>query len=415
MKLVPLSKNNARVEWAFLHTIPSENGFGSPCEGVDYDSYLNDFWPRYEKESKGIDLAPGYVPQTIFIAYEDDIPVGVAKVRLYVNSSLRKGAGHIGYCIAKEHRGKGYAPMMLKEAFKALQAMDDFHDEYIFLSCNKDNIASLKTQLSAGMMVFREDEEEYYTLYDYHGDGRFEPSNFDPDIKSTVPFVCPKDHSYHKAIICFFHEQIQALLQEGKIVHFDTLKGENDLVIYRFVDKDILLVPGLVGGPLCGGFMDELVAGGVNEFLFVGGAGVLESNLECGGLMLVDSALREDGFSFHYAPKSRKIRANRQSLLRNAEFLKKRGIPFREVCTYTTDGFYRETKKKIALAKADGASCVEMEQASLIALALLRGVNYSAILYGGDDLSGTSWDGRSWHSRSDVRAKLVEIAKDILA
>ena len=67
-----------------------------------------------------------------------------------------------------------------------------------------------------------------------------------------------------------------------------------------------------------------------------------------------------------------------------------------------------------AQAKADGASAVEMEQAGLIALALLRGVEYSAILYGGDDLSGEEWDKRGWHSREDVRSSLIGIAKDLL-
>lgn len=82
--------------------------------------------------------------------------------------------------------------------------------------------------------------------------------------------------------------------------------------------------------------------------------------------------------------------------------------------TWTTDAFYRETPDKIQLRKEEGAVLVEMEQASSLAVTQFRGIDYGAIVYGGDDVSGTVWDNRGWHSREDVRYSLVSICKDIL-
>lgn len=414
MELIALSLEKASSQWEFLSRLESENHFVAPCYNISFNDYVNSFLPKALEEAKGINLKEGYVPQSIFIAYENDIPVGVAKIRHYCNASLRNGAGHIGYYVAKEHRGKGYAKIILQKAFETLLSFPDFCDEYIFLSVDKSNIPSIKTQLGAGMVIFREDDEKYYTLYDYHQDGGFKDSAFDPYIYGSIPFETKGKEYPQRLIICFFHEQIRRLEEEKKIYLREVIKGENDLYIYQFVDEDILIVPGLVGGPLCGGFLEELIAGGVKKVFFIGGAGVLNKGMDVGGLMLVEAALRDEGFSYHYAPASRKIRANLRLLEKNEAYLKQKQIPYRVITAYTTDAFYRETKRKIAQAKEDGASAVEMEQAGLIALALLRGVEYSAILYGGDDLSGEEWDKRGWHGREDVRSSLIGIAKDLL-
>jgi hypothetical protein len=55
-----------------------------------------------------------------------------------------------------------------------------------------------------------------------------------------------------------------------------------------------------------------------------------------------------------------------------------------------------------------------MECASFFAVSKYRGVRFASLLYGGDDLSGASWDGRSWHSRFDIRQGLLEIAIETL-
>lgn len=48
--------------------------------------------------------------------------------------------------------------------------------------------------------------------------------------------------------------------------------------------------------------------------------------------------------------------------------------------------------------------------AALLAVAQFRQVKLGQILYAGDDLSGETWDNRSWQSRSEVRENLFWLA-----
>jgi purine-nucleoside phosphorylase len=80
--------------------------------------------------------------------------------------------------------------------------------------------------------------------------------------------------------------------------------------------------------------------------------------------------------------------------------------------TWTTDAPYRETPNKIATRKNEGCLTVEMEAASLIAVAQFRGVLLGQVLYGGDDLSGNEWDNRGWQSRRQVRENLFWLAAE---
>ena len=60
----------------------------------------------------------------------------------------------------------------------------------------------------------------------------------------------------------------------------------------------------------------------------------------------------------------------------------------------------------------EGCLTVEMEAASLMAVAQFRNVLLGQILYAGDDLSGEDWDKRGWQSRQDVRENLFWLAAD---
>lgn len=80
--------------------------------------------------------------------------------------------------------------------------------------------------------------------------------------------------------------------------------------------------------------------------------------------------------------------------------------------TWTTDAPYRETQSMIDARRAEGCLTVEMEAASLIAVAQFRKVLLGQILYAGDDLSGENWDKRGWQSRQEVRENLFWLAAD---
>lgn len=141
--------------------LPEENGFVNAACGLareEFGAYVQ----RRKGWSQGEGLPEGYVPDTVYVLENDDGDyVGLVNLRHRLNDALRQGAGHIGYGIRKEYRGRGYATaalaLALKEAWKVVP------EEEIYLSVHKDNPASLKVQLRNGARVDHEDGVEYYT------------------------------------------------------------------------------------------------------------------------------------------------------------------------------------------------------------------------------------------------------------
>lgn len=149
-------------EYDLIKSIPEyENGFTNPDCGCTKEEFKNDILPRYINYSKGIGLKEGYVPSTELFLWVGDRIVGLFRIRHFLNQALANGAGHIGYAIRKEFRGKGYATEGLRLAVE--KAKQIIKEDEIYLSVHKDNPASLKVQLKNGAYIHHQDEKEYYT------------------------------------------------------------------------------------------------------------------------------------------------------------------------------------------------------------------------------------------------------------
>ena len=99
-------------------------------------------------------------------------------------------------------------------------------------------------------------------------------------------------------------------------------------------------------------------------------------------------------------PPSREISLNDNAINAIAEVLNNRGFHYKKCKTWTTDGFYRETKEMVAYRKAEGCSVVEMECASLAACAQFRNIIFGQLLFTADSLANIeSHDTRNWGNR----------------
>lgn len=217
-----------------------------------------------------------------------------------------------------------------------------------------------------------------------------------------------------KLIITFFPEVIDQLVNEERITLERTISGENPICIYRFLDEDILITLGQVGCPACAANLDLFHALGITRVMFCGGGGVLDRNIEVGQLLLVDGAIRDEGFSYHYIEPSRYIYTNTETTEKIRQYLEDHSISYIRGLTWTTDALFRETADKIARRKEEGAKIVEMEQAGCIAVSQFRGFQYGALIYGGDDVSQEEWSNRGWRSREGIRYDLVMLCKKLV-
>ena len=148
--------------------------------------------------------------------------------------------------------------------------------------------------------------------------------------------------------------------------------------------------------------------------MFCGGGGVLDKDIGVGELLVVEGAIRDEGFSYHYIEPSRIIYSQEDMQNVICEHLDEVGIPYSKGIVWTTDAIARETKDMVALRKSEGARIVEMEQAGCIAVAQFRDIKYGAIIYGGDDVSGSEWDQRGWRDRKSIRYGMIELCHEIV-
>ena len=216
-------------------------------------------------------------------------------------------------------------------------------------------------------------------------------------------------------VICFFQEVIDHIVEEQQATIAVNLQSEVGAhPIYEITHNSQRLAffhPG-VGAPLAAGLLEEAIACGCRKFIVCGGCGVLQKDIAVGHLIVVSGAVRDEGVSYHYLPPGREVQAHRSGVAALEAILNQRGVPYLTGKTWTTDAIYRETPDKIAARKSEGCLTVEMEAASLMAVAQFREVVLGQVLYGGDDLSGGEWDHRRWQSRRDVRENLFWLAAE---
>jgi uridine phosphorylase len=234
---------------------------------------------------------------------------------------------------------------------------------------------------------------------------------FDPEREAFIEpgkVIRPRSVSEH-CVICFFQEVIEKVAAEHQAWVAVEERWEDGLhKIYEIEHSGRKLAffhPG-IGGPLAAALLEEAIAYGCRKFIVCGGCGVLEKGLDVGHLVVVSAALRDEGVSYHYLPAGREVTANPQGMAALETALTHQGVPYWVGKTWTTDAPYRETRGKIARRLSEGCITVEMEAASLMAVAEFRQVVLGQVLYGGDDLSGPEWDHRGWQSRQEVRENL---------
>jgi len=226
--------------------------------------------------------------------------------------------------------------------------------------------------------------------------------------------IRPRDVPEH-CVICFFREVMTKVAAEQNahiVVENGWEDGPHPTYEMEFHGRRLAFFHSGVGAALAAGLLEEVIAFGCRKFMVCGGCGVLAKDLTVGHLIVVSSAVRDEGVSYHYLPPGREVSAHQAGVAVLEATLHKHGLPYLVGKTWTTDAPYRETVAKIAARRDEDCVAVEMEAAGLMAVAEFRGAVLGQLLYAGDDLSGEEWDRRGWHTRSEIREKLFWLAAE---
>lgn len=202
-----------------------------------------------------------------------------------------------------------------------------------------------------------------------------------------------------KCVFAFLGEYISEYANKAnaiKVSEFISTTKLYPIYILKHKDEAITLCEAPVGSAASSQILDWLIGYGVREIISTGSCGVLENFKE--GIFLVPyKALRDEGASYHYAPPSRYMEINEKARTAIKKTMLEHNIKYKEVITWSTDGFFRETKEKVAYRKSEGCSTVEMECSSLAAVSAFRDATFGMILYTADSLATIDkYDKRNW-------------------
>ena len=240
---------------------------------------------------------------------------------------------------------------------------------------------------------------------------------FDPSPSAVIEaslYNRPANVAAH-CVITFFQEVIDRLAESGRLRIVKRIRseiGRHPLYELDVEGRRLAVIHPGVGAPLAAALLESVIARGCKKFIVCGGVGVLDRTIAAGRVVVIESAVRDEGTSYHYASPSRTIEASAEATAALEAVLRSRDVPHQIGRSWTTDAIFRETRDKVRLRREEGCIVVEMEAAAFFAVARFRGVTLGQVVYGGDDVSGEAHDHRGWLKLVEAREQLFWIAAE---
>jgi len=242
--------------------------------------------------------------------------------------------------------------------------------------------------------------------YDDYSEEVIAPNHDSEDL------VLPK-----KCLFTFVGNVVQKYAEENNaelVEVFSTVSHDVNIYVLHEDGEDICLVQSIVGAPAAASLLDKLIKCGCEQIIAVGSCGVL-AELPENSFIVPTKALRDEGTSYQYLPASRYIELDTEPVDVIKKVFEKHNLPFVTCTTWTTDGFFRETKDMVKYRLEEGCTVVEMECSALAAVCRKRDAQYGQFLFTADSLSNVhDYDARDFGRDSHEKALLLglEILKE---
>ena len=217
-------------------------------------------------------------------------------------------------------------------------------------------------------------------------------------------------------VVTFNKKMLDVLLKNNNTEIISTVKAGMEIPIYKteYKGKEIAFFMTLVGGSTTVGILEEIIVKGGKKILLFGSAGSLDNNITDGHIVIPSFAYRDEGTSYHYVPAQAGDFIEIKTAKHLLKIFTEIGIPAIEGKTWTTDAIYRETYRNKELRKEAGCITVEMECASVMAMAEFRKVDIFQFLYTADNLDCKEWESRLLGNMpQNIREKYVQIALEV--
>lgn len=108
LELRKMNLQDIKEQWEYVTALPKdENGLTNPYEGITFEEYETTVLPELMMHENPVGMPEWFVPETYYYLWDEQVLVGEYRIWHYLTQALKIGAGHIGYSIKKECRGKG--------------------------------------------------------------------------------------------------------------------------------------------------------------------------------------------------------------------------------------------------------------------------------------------------------------------
>jgi len=232
--------------------------------------------------------------------------------------------------------------------------------------------------------------------------------------KNFSAFNDIKSKGINKCLIFFpraFEECKDIFNKCVKIYDFKSASTISPVYLY---DNKLLIAMCPLGGPASANLVEELNFVGITKFIACGSCGCIVDDIEIDDLFFIPTtAIRDEGVSYHYVPAQRYIETNKKVNQALENSLHKFNQAYTTGCTWTIDALYRETPNRTERRRKEGAIGVEMECASLAAVAEHNNLEFGELLYFTDKVGANSWKWRKY-DRIKLRTHLLHICIDAL-
>jgi uridine phosphorylase len=218
--------------------------------------------------------------------------------------------------------------------------------------------------------------------------------NFDPDKTSLCNASNLQLEGKPKSALMIFDDEIW----EDYILKDPSLKTQpvknvqgrvfDTFRIYNHQGEDIVMMSPSTGASGSAIELELLIASGISRIVAFGTAGALKSETPKNSIVLPSAAIREEGVSYHYLPPSEQVACNPKVLNIIKGLLDQKRLNYLTGKVWTTDAVYRETPGKLSQMVDKGCVAVDMEMASLMAVAEFRGVTLAGFLIIEDNIAG---------------------------
>lgn len=127
---------------------------------------FEDMLDKWKEESNTEVLSRRLVPANTYFLVDDNNKIyGCLNFRHFLNDHLRYIGGHIGYGVRPSERNKGIASYMLKLALELID--NKYRLDKVLVTCDKNNIGSVKSILNNNGILENEIVDEYKTTQRY--------------------------------------------------------------------------------------------------------------------------------------------------------------------------------------------------------------------------------------------------------